>query len=453
MPHETALEVSPFRVPSAREEPRLGRTGLSRKELSRVEVMGRVKAHSLRLGEAAELLELSYRQAKRIWARYRAGGAKALQHGNCGRVSNRAYTAKFRAAVLTRVQARYEDFGPTLASEHLASDDGLDVHAETLRRWLKEAGLWQRQRRRKPYRQRRAAKAHFGELVQLDGSFHEWLEERGPRGCLMHMVDDATTKALGRFSPEETIWAAAGVLRCWIERYGVPWALYTDWKNVYVRPQNAQERMRGEPAVTQFGRMCAKLGIRIIAASSPQAKGRVERAHGTHQDRLVKKLRLAGIATYEQANAYLEEHYLAEHNRRYARLAAEATDYHRRQPTARQLDEVFWLEEERVVSEDWVVRYHNRVLQLERKSQHWAPGKSRVLVRENEAGEVAIHYRGQRMGFRELKASTALSEGRGAAPSPAPPSPILRRSPPPAPKHPWRKGCSAKAHARFSGAA
>ena len=416
--------------------------------------MGRVKAHSLRLREAAELLGLSYRQAKRIWARYRAGGAKALQHGNCGRVSNRAYTAKFRAAVLQQVQARYEDFGPTLAAEHLASDDGLEVQAETLRRWRKEAGLWQRQRRRKPYRQRREAKAHFGELVQLDGSFHEWLEGRGPRGCLMHMVDDATTQALGCFSQEETIWAAAGVLRRWIERYGVPQALYTDWKNVYVRPPNAEERERGELAVTQFGRMCAKLGIRIIAASSPQAKGRVERAHGTHQDRLVKKLRLAGIANYDQANAYLEKHYLDDHNLRYAHAAAAQADYHRRRPTARQLDEVFWLEEERVVSEDWVVRYNNRLLQLERQSQHWAPAKSRVRVRENEAGEVAICYRHQRLGFRELKAaSIALSDGRGAAPSPAPPSPILRRSLPRASNHPWRKGFSAKARALFSGAA
>lgn len=418
----------------------MGRTGLSRKELSRVEVMGRVKARSLRLREAAELLELSYRQGKRIWARYREGGAKALQHGNCGRVSNRAYTTKFRAAVLKQVQARYEDFGPTLAAEHLASDDGLEVQAETLRRWLKEAGLWQRQRRRKPYRQRREAKAHFGELVQLDGSFHEWLEERGPRGCLMHMVDDATTKALGCFSEAETIWAAAGVLRRWIERYGVPQALYTDWKNVYVRPPNAGERERGEAAVTQFGRMCAKLGIRIIAASSPQAKGRVERAHGTHQDRLVKKLRLAGIQNYEQANAFLEKCYLREHNQRYAHAAASESDYHRRRPTARQLDEVFWLEEERVVGEDWVVRYNNRLLQLERQSRHFAPAQSRVLVRENETGEVALHYRGQRVGFRECKASIALGERRGAAPSPAPPSPTLRRTLPPAKNHPWRLG-------------
>jgi hypothetical protein len=229
------------------------------------------------------------------------------------------------------------------------------------------------------------------------------------------------------------------VLRRWIERYGVPQALYTDWKNVYVRPPNAGERMRGEPAVTQFGRMCAKLGIGIIAASSPQAKGRVERAHGTHQDRVVKKLRLAGIANYGQANAYLDEHYLTEHNRRYARPAAEAADYHRRRPTTRQLDEVFWLEEERVVSEDWVVRYNNRLLQLERQGRHWTPAKSRVLVRENETGEVAIHYRGQRLLYRELRhASIALSEERGVAPSPAPPSPTPKSCVPSA-HHPWRK--------------
>lgn len=159
------------------------------------------------------------------------------------------------------------------------------------------------------------------------------------------------------------------MLRRWIEHYGVPQALYTDWKNIYVRSPNAQERMRGEPAVTQFGRMCAKLGIRIIAASSPQAKGRVERTHGPHQDRLMKKLRLAGIASYAQANAYLDQHYLADHNCRYAHAAASPSDYHRRSPTARQLEAIFCLEEERAISEDWVVRYRNRWLQLERPSR------------------------------------------------------------------------------------
>jgi hypothetical protein len=183
---------------------------------------------------------------------------------------------------------------------------------------------------------------------------------------------------------------------------------------VYVRAATEAEQRAGQVPVTQFGRMCEKLGIRIIAASSPQAKGRVERAHGTHQDRLVKKLRLAEIADYDDANRYLGEHYIAEHNRRYARPAAEAADYHRRRPTARQLDQVFWLEEERVVSEDWVVGYKNRLLQLQRQSQHWAPCRKRVLVRENETGQIQIRYREQCLPFREvLHASTARSEGRG----------------------------------------
>src|SRR2546429_1943360 len=187
----------------------------------------------------------------------------------------------------------------------------------------------------------------------------------------MHMVDDATGTVLCQFSAGETTWAAAHLLRAWIERYGVR-ALYTDWKNVYVRLPNVQERLRGEAAVTQFGQMCAKLGIGIIAASSPQAKGRVERVHGTHQDRLVKKLRLATVSNYDDANAYLQEHYIAQHNRHYARPAAAEADYHRQRPTARQLDDVFWLEEERVLSEDWVVRYKNRLLQLARQNRHWA---------------------------------------------------------------------------------
>src|SRR6266487_4526446 len=184
--------------------------------------MGRVKAGSLRLQEAAELLGLSYRQAKRVWARYRGGGAKALQHGNCGRVSNRAHPEEFRQAVLVQVGRRYADFGPTLAAEHLEEEDGLQVAAETLRRWMKAAGLWRRQRARKPYRQRRMRKPHFGELVQLDASFHPWLEDRAANGCLMHMVDDATGTVLCQFSAGETTWAAAHLLRAWTDASAVP---------------------------------------------------------------------------------------------------------------------------------------------------------------------------------------------------------------------------------------
>jgi hypothetical protein len=379
----------------------LGRTGLSSKEVHRVEVLGRVKSGNVKLGEAALLLDLSYRQMKRVWKRYREGGAKGLRHGHCGLESNRGYGQEFRERVRRRCAEQFGDFGPTLAAEQLA-EEGIVVSRQTLARWLRAAGLWSGARRRKPYRQRRERREHFGELVQMDGSFHEWLEDRGERGCLMHMVDDATSTAEARFFAEETIWGAVGVLRRWIEKYGVPRALYTDWKNVYVREATEAEKLAGQAPLTQFGRMCHQLGIRIIAANSPQAKGRVERAHGTHQDRLVKKLRLAGIASYEQANRYLDEKYLADHNRRYARAPLSAVDYHRRKPTARQLDEVFWLEEERVVSADWVVSYRTRLLQLERQSRHYAPARSKVIVRQNQSAELTVVYRGRQLRYREI---------------------------------------------------
>jgi transposase InsO family protein len=177
--------------------------------------------------------------------------------------------------------------------------------------------------------------------VQLDGSFHDWLEVRGPRGCLMNMVDEATGATLCRMGQEETIWAAVGVLRAWIEHYGVPQALYTDWKNVYVREPSAQERLRGEEPLTQFGRMCGELGIEIIAAGSPQAKGRVERNHGTLQDRLVKKLRLPKITSLEDANRYVGEKYCEEHNARFAVRARSPTRLSHAQSWGEEIGEDF----------------------------------------------------------------------------------------------------------------
>src|SRR5258708_3200331 len=199
---------------------------------------------------------------------------------------------KLRRRALNLIKKKYsgseaERFGPTLAAEHLAEEDGIGVDHETLRSWIVAERVWQRAQKRKKHCQRRERKSHFGELVQLEGSFQDWLEGRGTRGCVMNMVDDATSETQARMGKEETIWAAAGVLRGWIEKYGVPRALYTDWKNVYKRKATSGEQLRGEVPVTQFGRMCQKLGIRIIAASSPQATGRAERNHGTHQDRLI----------------------------------------------------------------------------------------------------------------------------------------------------------------------
>jgi transposase len=358
---------------------------MSSHELERVEVIGRVKSGELKLIDAAVILELSYRQVKRLWQRYREAGGQGLKHGNAGRPSNRRKPLKLRRRVLHLIRKKYsgseeERFGPTLAAEHLADEDGIVLDHDTVRRWMLEEGLWSRQRKRTRHCQRRERRPHFGELVQLDGSFHDWFEGRGPRGCLMDMVDDATSKTEARMGKEETIWAAAGILRVWIEKHGVPRALYTDWKNVYKRKPTPAEQMQGHVPVTQFGRMCEKLGIRIIAASSPEAKGRVERTHGVHQDRLIKKMRLKKIASYEAANEYLEKQYLPEHNRRFARAAAKPEDYHGRKPTARELREVFRLETERTISKDWVLQHEGRYLQLKPSCRNYGPTRSKALV-------------------------------------------------------------------------
>jgi Helix-turn-helix domain len=422
---------------------------MSQEELRRVEVLARVRSGQLRVIDASALLRVSYRQTKRLWKRYREEGAAGLKHRSAGRVSNRGYAREFRCRVLKLVRKKYggavgERFGPTLAAEHLASEDRVQMDAETLRRWMLSEGLWSRERKRGKHRERRERKEHFGELVQMDGSFHRWLEERGPQGCLMDMADDASNETLARMDEQETIWAVSDTLLRWIEKHGVPMALYVDWKNLYKRRATTKEQLRGEEPITQFGRMCRKLGIELIAASSPQAKGRIERMHGTHQDRLVKKLRRRGIATYEAANVYLEQEYLPEHNRRFRREAARKEDYHRPAPRAWELDRIFRLESERVVGEDRVVRYANRYFQLEGSNRKDAPARSKVLVCERRHGEITIEYRGREMPYREIAA-------------PAKPSPEVRRSEwqrraaavnrrhKPAENHPWKQAARQEA--------
>jgi transposase len=415
---------------------------MSTRDLERAAVFARVVAGTLSLRSAAEILAMSYRQAKRLCGRYRAEGARGVRHRSVGRVSNRARAMTDRTRALALIREKYsgttaERFGPTLAAEHLASEDGVVVDHETLRRWMLADGLWSRSRKRSPHRRRRERMAHFGQLVQLDGSFHPWFERRGPQSCLLTLVDDATGRSLGRFGAQETIWAAVRVLRAWIETYGIPRALYTDWKNVYVRKPNAEERLTGAAPFTQFGRMCATLGIAIIPASSPQAKGRIERNHGTHQDRLVKKLRRHGIADLDAANAFLETAYWDEHNRRFAQSAGSSDDFHRGLPRRVSLDEVFRLVETRTVSNDWVVRYANRHLQIERQS-HQPPARSIVQVLEDARGQVDIRYRGRRMRWTEIVTPSVSAAtprpGPSAARTPAD-QPTRRKGQ--GPDHPW----------------
>jgi len=324
-----------------------------------------------------------------VWCIKAAGNHRT---GRGRQSSKRKYWLAIRSVI---------DFGPTLAAEKLTLD-GLEVDHETLRGWLIKAGLWQRRRKRKRHRSWRERRAHFGELVQLDGSHHQWFEKRAGKCCLMNMVDDAQGTTLSWLAKEETIFAAMQLLWLWIERYGIPQSLYTDKKNVYVIDERTRQIAAdsGLEVLTQFGRACKQLGIEIITAHSPQAKGRVERNHGTYQDRLVKELRLAELSTIEAGNQFLQSSYCDQINEKFAVAPRARADYHR-SAAGYDLASIFCIEEERSVTADWTVRFANQYYQL----QPWdktAVGKGTVLVRRYLNGELHFCYRDRDLPYTLL---------------------------------------------------
>jgi len=364
-------------------------------------VMKQVKAKELSLVAAAKLLRLSYRQSKRVWQRFRDNGDKGLVHRGRGRVGNRRKEAKLRKRILARYRARYPDFGPTLAAEHLRQE-GLEIDHETLRQWLLAKGWWTLKRRRQKHRQWRERKACFGELVQMDGSHHDWFEGRRERAVLMVMIDDATNRTYARFSEQETTRAAYDTFEGYARRHKLPVTLYVDRDSIYrtERQPTVAEQLAGEEPLTQFGRAMKGLGVAIELAYSPQAKGRVERRNGLLQDRLVKELRLAGISDLEEANHFLEEKFLPELNRRFWVKPAQEADAHRAVP--RNLTEALNWEEERIVQRDWTVAWDGRWFQIESEHEGLALVGRSVVVRQLRDGTVQLVRAGQKLRSREL---------------------------------------------------
>jgi hypothetical protein len=411
---------------------------MSRRERTRLEVMGRVKRAEITLAKAAELLSLSYRQAKRVYARYRSDGDRGLVHGLRGRVSNRRRD-ELRQQALALYAQRYQDFGPTLASEYLAREDGVRVQAETLRQWLLAAGLWQRRRQHKPHRLRRPRRQHCGELVQMDGSYHDWFEGRRGWAVLMVMIDDATGRIYARFSEQETTAAAMEIFGRYVGSYGLPRALYVDRDSIYRsdREATAAEALAGQEPRTQFGRAMNELGVDVILAGSPQAKGRVERSNGTLQDRLVKALRHHGVTDTLTANAFLENGFLEDLNRRFMVAPARRADVHRRLPATVKLEQVLAIHEERQVQNDWTVRWHNRWLQVARRHRSLQLAGRRVTVCEQLDGQVRLLYQGKELEWQELPSAPPRAEQARK-----PPGPAAGSQPPwkPPADHPWRHG-------------
>jgi len=405
---------------------------MSAKERRRVGIMASVKAGELNLVEASGVLGLGYRQTKRVWRRYREQGDAGLVHRLRGKPGLRRKPPELRAKILARYAQRYPDFGPTLAAEYLAKEQ-LVVDHETLRRWLLAANQRTVRRRRQRHRQWRERKPCFGAMVQLDGSHHDWFEGRREPCVLMVMVDDATNRVWARFFEEETTHASYDTLEGWARKQGLPQSLYVDRDSIYRCEGlgSIAEQMAGKAPQTQFGRAMEQLGVELILANSPQAKGRVERMNGVLQDRLVKALRLAGISDLAAGNEYLEQTYLPEHNRKFAVEPASAADAHQAVP--KRMNEILSWETERVVQRDWTVACEGRWYQLDRQHEALSLAGKKVIVRRLRDGRVQMERGGVKLKWRALPGRPVRAKARPPVGSPAP-----WTASKPAASHPWR---------------
>ena len=306
---------------------------MRQRDLKRLHVIRKVIEGSLTQKQAAEVVSLSERQIRRIIRRIEAEGDKGIQHRSRGRQSNRKLPKKLTEKVVRLYQEKYQGFGPTLAAEKLLELEGIAVSKETLRTWLIETGQWQKGRKVRTHRQWRERKSCFGEMLQLDGSHHDWFEGRRPKCVLMAYIDDATSRVYARFYEYEGTIPAMDSFKRYIRKHGIPMSIYMDRHTTYKSPAgpSIEDEINGTTPLSEFGRALTELGVKIIHAYSPQAKGRIERLFKTLQDRLVKEMAIRGISAIEEANKYLGI-YLAAHNKRFAVKAKQQEDLHREIP-------------------------------------------------------------------------------------------------------------------------
>lgn len=399
---------------------------MSVEELRRLHVIRQVMEKTITQVKAGTLVGLTARHVRRLIQRVRAEGEAGLAHRARGRPSNRRSPPSLKTRVLRLYARHYGDFGPTLAAEKLAARHGIGLSAETVRRWLRAEGVDHFARRPRPHRAWRARKAQVGELLQLDGSHHDWFEGRGPRCVLMAYIDDASSRVWARFYAYEGTQPALDSVGRYVRRYGVPLAIYADRHTTYKSPgePTLEEQLDGRVPHSQFHRCLDELGSQLIHAQSPQAKGRVERLFKTLQDRLVKELRLAGIATLADANRFLDG-YLPQHNRRFAVRPAQAGDLHRRVAAGTDLRAVLAVKTPRVLRRDWTVRHGGQCYQIQDRLR-----ATSVLVEERVDGTVRITHRGRPLAYRSLTARPAKTQEPAKRP---------RLRPPVKPRvdHPW----------------
>jgi transposase len=396
-------------------------------ELRRLHVIEKVLEEVIKQVEAAEILSLSGRQIRRIVKRIRKEGSKGIIHRSRGKSSNRRISDKIRERVIELYRTQYRDFGPTLASEKLLERNGIRINAETLRKWLIGTGDWKKSRRHRGHRQWRERKQHEGEMVQMDGSHHDWFEGRGPWSVLMGYIDDATGRVFGRFYDYEGTIPAMDSFKRYIRRDGLPLSVYLDRYKTYkstAKPTLEDELNDREP-LSDFERALRELGVEVKHANSPQAKGRIERLFRTLQDRLVKEMRLRAISTLEEANAFLEK-YLPIYNRRFSMSPGERENLHRPLGRGLDLDAILCIKTERTLRNDFTVAHDRKLYQVEDKVN-----TSKVMVQDRMDGSVHITHKNRALRFREITERPILEKR-------ASPVGRMTKSSTPSMNHPWR---------------
>ncbi len=407
------------------------------KELKRLHVIKKVLEKGIKQIEAAEVLCLSFRQIRRIVKRVKLEGDKGVIHKSRGQPSKRRIPDTIKDKIIGLYRSQYSDFGPTLASEKLQERDQLEVSDETLRLWLLASGDWKKRRRSRRHRRWRERKAHRGEMVQMDGSHHDWFEGRGPGCVLMSYIDDATGKVFARFYEYEGTMPAMDSFKRYSRNYGLPSSVYLDRHTTYKSPAkvSVEDILNEEVPLSEFERALKELSVDLIHATSPQAKGRVERLFRTLQDRLVKEMRLRGIGTIEEANAFLKQ-YLPIYNRRFSVVARQRQDLHRPLPKGLILNAALCIKTERRLRNDFTVAHNKKLYQIEDRTR-----ASKVMVHEHTDGSLKMTYRDQVLRFNEI---TTRPQKQEQAPMGKP-----RRKPPiPSADHPWRRGFKFGGHRR-----
>lgn len=414
---------------------------MSEKELYRLQIMTQLAERQITQKQAGELLGVSIRQVKRVWRRFKLEGAEGLINKSRGRPSHNRLSEEVKQQALDLILERYQDFGPTLAREKLVEVHGLQLSDESVRKLMIAEGLWKQRRKRKMrVFQMRERRACFGELIQIDGSDYDWFEGRSPRCTLLVFVDDATGKLVEmRFVAHETFFGYCDAARSYFERYGKPGAFYSDKHGIF--HLNNPKVSPGD-GLTEFSRAMQELDIQIICANTPQAKGRVERANQTLQDRLTKELRLQGISTPEEANEWLPT-FIAEYNRRFAISPRSTVDAHRPLSPLDQLDRILCRKEERILSKNLTFQYHKAVYQIRTNRPAYALRKAKVTVLENSAGQITVLYKNQPLAFEVFCQQEKQAK---VVPAKSIDFELLNASKAhtPAPNHPWRSSISTR---------